>query len=156
MIKITGHIEEKTIPAGYCDKCNVYFIMEGVYDNLRTFGIPVCRVTDDRTYRKERLINNNMHLAQRSVLMEYGYSVSEANSIPQAVRRRILSTLIDCDVLTRSEVISYLDFFINTKSGMEIYDAAIRKWESDKAYILDYKIGSYETHEIHGIQRRKQ
>ena len=52
-----------------------------------------------------------MQLAQESVLMQYGYSVSqeEEEGLTSAARRKILALIVDHKIFTRNEIIGYLD-----------------------------------------------
>lgn len=47
------------------------------------------------------------HLAQESVLRQFGYSVGQEEDLSREQRRNILSAIIDYNVLTKSEIISY-------------------------------------------------
>ena len=149
-----GNVKQATVPAGYCPNCNVFFIMESTYQNLKARGTPVCRVTDEKAYLSDNLFVNGMQLAQESVLMQYGYSVSQAESLTTARRRKILALMIDNEVLTRSDIISYLDFFISQRKNQFRFEKAIEKWESDREFVSEYKSGSYSQYGIGGIYRK--
>ena len=153
IIRPNGEIIERTVAAGYCASCNTYFVMESTYQDLKKYGALICRVSDEKAYFKGSTHINGMQLAQQSVLMQYGYSVSQEEGLTEAMRRKILSLLVDNNVLTRSEIIGYLDFFINTKSGQGRYEIAIDKWESDRDYISRYKVGSYTQYGVSSIYR---
>ena len=74
-----------------------------------------------------------------SVLMGYGYSVSEANQISDRDRREILSEIVDLEILTVHQIVGMLDFFCNLHSGTR-YTSARSKWMSDKQFIVNYKV----------------
>lgn len=149
-----GQLKEKTIPAGYCSRCDIFFIMESTYQKLRAEGIPACRITEEKAYLKSNLDASQLKLAQRSILMEYGYSVSQQTGLSDTERRRILSTLVDLNILTRADIIGYLDFFINTKSSFEKYRTAVEKWRSDRDYISKYRKGSYQSYQVGSISKK--
>lgn len=87
-------------------------------------------------------------IASESILKKFGYSVSQKQDLPEDRRRNILAAIIDFDLLTKSELDSYLSFYINTKKnqrradGSLQYGAATEKWESDRKWLSCYKIGS--------------
>ena len=91
----------------------------------------------------------DISLAQESVLMQFGYTVSQTEDLPMIQRRAILAAIVDYHVLTKNEVISYLDSFIrfrrNQKNsdGSLRYEAAIEKWNEDREFISKYQIGNY-------------
>ena len=42
-----GIIRETKIPAGYCAECNIFFVLESIYRDLRAKGNIMCRISDD-------------------------------------------------------------------------------------------------------------
>lgn len=156
LIDKKGNLIEKKITAGYCSNCNVYFIMESTYQSLKKFGTPVCRISDEKNYIKNMGSINGMHLAQESILMQYGYNVDQKKSLSSIQRKKILSLLIDNEILTKPDIISYLDFFINQRKYQSKYEKAIEKWENDRDFISDYNIGNYKTYGIGGIYNNTQ
>ena len=149
-----GNVRNVNVPAGYCPVCNTFFIMESTYQSLKSKGTPICRVSDEKAYLSDNTFINGMKLAQESVLKQYGYSVSQQEGLSSARRKKILALLVDNEVLTRSEIISYLDFFINQRKDLDKYGRAIDKWESDREFISEYKAGSYTRYGVGGIYRK--
>lgn len=149
-----GNIKHEIVSAGYCPNCNIFFLMESTYQKLKLKGTLVCRISDEKTYLNGTTSENGMRLAQESILMQYGYNVSQLEDLSSARRKKILAVLVDNDVLTKSEIISYLDFFINQRKHQSRFEKAIEKWESDKEFIEDYKNGSYKQYGVKGIYRK--
>ena len=149
-----GNIAQTKASAGYCPECDIFFIMESTYQNLKMKGTPMCRVSDEKTYTSKGGMANGMHLSQESILMQYGYTVSQVEGLSDTRRRKILAFLVDCRVLTRSDVIGYLDFFISQRKRQHQYERAIDKWRSDRDFIAHYKTGSYTEYKISSIYRR--
>lgn len=154
VINKNGDIQQFKISAGYCANCNTFFIMESTYQNLKMKGTPICRISDEKAYLKNNVLVNGMHLAQESILMQYGYTVSQGEGLSDARRRKILAVLVDNEILTRSDIIGYLDFFINQRQYQHKYEKAIAKWESDREFISGYKSGSYTQYGVRGIYRQ--
>lgn len=153
-----GTVNKITIPAGYCATCNMYFIMESTYKRIKYSGIPICRTMDEKSYENNNstgLYNNN--LASESVLMQFGYNVSQKDDLPAEQRRRILAAIVDNDVLKRNEVVSYLDYFISQRKNQKNKDGSLRykdamdKCRMDRAWINKYKLGSYKEVLIRSI-----
>ena len=88
----------------------MYFIMESTYEKIRDVGTPLCRLTDEKNYLQSNTNLKGLNLAKESVLMQYGYNVSQEEGLSEKKRRTILASLIDNNILTKNDVISYLDF----------------------------------------------
>lgn len=134
--------------------------MESTYQRIKSSGVPICRTMDEKAY----ILNNQGSgtssysvLAQESVLKQFGYSVSQSDDLPQIQRKKILAAIVDNGVLTKSGIISYLDYFINNrknqrnKDGSQKYRTAIKRWEDDRDFIRSYKTGSYKEVKIQRI-----
>lgn len=94
-----------------------------------------------------------MKLSQESVLMQYGYSVSQQEGLTMARRQKILAVLLDNEILSKSEIISYLDFFITQRQYRHGFEIAISKWENDREFVADYKKDGYTRYGVKGIYR---
>lgn len=105
-----GRKQENVISAGFCPQCNIYFILESTYESLKRKGIILCRISDEKNYLKSGSLGG-MQLAQQSLLMQFGYSVAQQEGLSSMARHRILAVIIDNKIMSKSEVISYLDFF---------------------------------------------
>ena len=149
-----GDVMKTTVPAGYCPNCNIFFIMESTYQQLKMRGTPVCRVSDEKAYLSNNSFANGMVLARESILMQYGYTVSQEEGLTSARRRKILAILIDNKILTKSDIISYLDFFINQRKYQYRFGKAIEKWENDREFVSEYNSGSYTQYGVGGIYRK--
>lgn len=148
-----GKKQQIKISAGYCSQCKVYFIMDSTYQGLKSKGIILCRVSDEKNYLKSGYMNGN-HLAQESILMQYGYNVSQIEGLSSTRRQKILAVIIDNKIMSKSEIISYLDFFISQRSSRSNMGIAISKWETDREFVENYKIGEYTQFGVKAIYRR--
>lgn len=148
-----GKRKQIKISAGYCSQCKIYFIMDSTYQNLKKKGMVLCRVTDEKNYMKSGYING-MKLAQESLLMQYGYNVSQTEGLTTTDRQKILAVIIDNKIMSKSEIISYIDFFISQRSSNSRMEVAISKWEADREFVENYKIGQYTQYGVNAIYRR--
>lgn len=146
-----GEVRQLKISAGYCSRCNIFFILESTYEYLKSMGTPLCRMTSEKAYLKGIGSYNGMKLAQESILMQHGYNVSQEEALSPIRRQKILAVLIDNKILTKSDVIGYLDFFIDLKKSNPKFEKAISKWQNDREFVAEYKIGSYKQYGINGI-----
>ena len=148
-----GKRKQIKISAGYCSQCKIYFIMDSTYQNLKKKGMVLCRVTDEKNYMKSGYING-MKLAQESLLMQYGYNVSQTEGLTATGRQKILAVIIDNKIMSKSEIISYIDFFISQRSSNSRMEVAISKWEADREFAENYKMGHYSQFGVKAIYRR--
>lgn len=141
------------ISAGYCEQCNIYFILESTYEKLRSMGVVLCRISDEKAYLENPQVNG-MQLAQESILMQYGYTVSQTEGLTSARRQKILAVMIDNKIITKSAIISYLDFFIRQRKYQSKYELAVSKWEEDREFVREYHVGQYTQYGVNAIYRR--
>lgn len=141
------------ITAGYCEQCKIYFIMESTYEKLRNMGVVLCRICDEKSYMKNTWVNG-MKLAQESILMQFGYTVSQEEGLSSSRRQKILAVMIDNKILSKSEIISYLDFFISQRQYQSKFEIAVSKWEADREFVQEYKVGQYTQFGVNAIYRR--
>lgn len=137
-----GIIRETTIPAGYCAECNIFFVLESIYRDLSAKGIIMCRISDDMYSIKNDYFYGGK-IAKESILMQYGYNVSKSDNLSSKSRHTILALIIDNNILSKSEIISYLDFFINQRVSMNNMKCAISKWREDREFVKKYKNDNY-------------
>ena len=147
----SGELRLEKVSAGYCRECNSFFILESTYDNLKFKGMLLCRVSDEKTYLKGKTING-MLLAQESILMQYGYTVNQQDDLSERTRRKILAVLIDNKILSKSDIISYLDFFISQRPQAKFH-VAVSRWEADREFVCNYRLGEFTQYGINGIYR---
>lgn len=148
-----GKRKQIKISAGYCSQCKIYFIMDSTYQNLKTKGMVLCRVSDEKNYMKGGYVSG-IKLAQESLLMQYGYNVSQTEGLTATARQKILAVIIDNKIMSKSEIISYIDFFISQRSSNSRMEVAISKWEADREFVENYRIGEYTQFGVNAIYRR--
>lgn len=149
-----GNVSKLSVPAGYCPSCDTYYVMDSVFRQIEDKGIPICRTTDliKSTESLSGWHNKSAYrrMASESILKKFGYSVSQERDLPEEQRRNILAAMVDFEVLTKSEIDSYLSFYIKSKNGQRNadgtlrYGAAIEKWESDRKWLNSYKTGAFK------------
>ena len=75
--------------------------------------------------------------------MQYGYNVSQKEDLSSMQRQTILQSIVENGILSKSEVVSYLNYFINQRINRDtdMYDVAISKWREDRDFILYSDLG---------------
>ena len=106
---------------------------------------------DEKTYFNRNFLHGNK-LARESLLMQYGYNVSQVNDILDKQRHMILASVLDNKIFSKSEIISYLNFFIRQKQSRENMKLAVTKWKKDRSFVENYSFENYTKVEIKTIQ----
>lgn len=116
----------------YCYDCQKYFISEQKYksylSSYKTLPIRLA-YTSDGTYKYTESWDS------KSQLNLCGYNVNANIGFSESYRQAVLKTVVDRKILNKSEVIKYLEFYINfhgRKPGME---HAVTKWKKDLNYV---------------------
>lgn len=143
----SGTVTEVTVSASYCEVCKLFFIMDSVWGFIRSKGRPLCKIVEYDTYRMDpyKYERGMGELKPESILSEFGYSVSAQKGLSAKRRHKILKNLIDREVLSRQEIISYLEGFIRLRKYDYKCRAAISKWKEDISFVSQYHPGDLEN-----------
>lgn len=145
-----GQYESYLVPVAYCHTCNVCFILDETYRELKKHGLIMCQIMTYKDYKVDGAYNEAIgHWRTQSPLKLWGYSVSQNDGYSDYQRRAILEDIIDCGVMTKDRVLSYLDFFIGL--GNSRGNIALTKWQDDRKYIAGYEIGSKKKIKVGNI-----
>ena len=137
------------VPAGYCQQCQKYFILEADYARLISMGTPLCTVIDERRYkehyRNESYFSDISSWSEQSILRKCGYNVNQASGLTTLERRKILANVIDHEILSKLEIRSHIQKQIALHSR---HLAAVDKWESDDDFVASYNKGYYAKYGV--------
>ena len=149
-----GEIAPTIIPAGYCQKCQKFFILDDDYEKLLLAGKPLCTIVEERNYkenyRNNRYFDDLSAWPEESVLSKCGYNVNQARGLTTLERRKILANIIDQEVLSKIEIRSHL------KKQMALHKRhlqAVDKWASDEDFVAAYNKGYYARYGIEKLRR---
>lgn len=131
------NIKEVPVEAMFCEECNQYFISEIEYEILCRRGRVCSRVITLAEYKKITESGFNSW-AEKSLLRSYGYTVSAQEGLSELERHRILSFVIENEIMKPGEVILFIDWLINRHSSKDNYNAR-QKWSRDIDYVRNYK-----------------
>ena len=141
-VKKNGDIVKVETMASYCEKCNLFFMRQHDY-RLMKAKAGNARMLCQETEREKYCNFSKYDLNDHSILNVYGYTVNATDDLSDKQRQEILANIVDREILTKDRVAAYLAYFIrlseNRSSDLSV---AIDKWNRDRKFILDYKVGS--------------
>ena len=133
-----------------CNQCKRFYISYSIYKKyLQSYGILLGKL---RFNSESEAINNDFLLSEFSPLRLCGYSVGQNESLSKNERRYIISKIIDKGVLKKSEVVRYLEHFINRNGQRKNNEIALKKWEEDLDFTLNYKMSEQSEYVIKRLE----
>ena len=147
---VTDGNDKIFVHASHCSKCNITFIRKEEYLRLRSrhpFLVANFQEIsqDGYTFSKAGKLNGE------SPLMFCGYNV-KANGLCEEHRHALLENIIYNGILSKTDIIQYLEHFINFNGSQEQMFSAVKKWENDLAFIRKFDM---EKHPIVSITEIK-
>ena len=136
----------------YCPQCKKYFIGYDEYIHYRSIhGV----IMGNFKITNGSFIPFDGDLAQESILHLCGYSVNQVDNLSAFMRQQILQYLIDSRIISKPEIIAYLNGFIRRNGKRVNMGEAVRRWEMDIQWVRDYKMDRQRHFEISNIQKNK-
>ena len=146
-----GVVKETQVPGYYCKDCKKYFILESDYLKLRSKGIILCKIIEQKLLKSQFTSYSHL-LNSESILHSYGYNVNAQENLSSSERHIILEFLLKNKILSKSDIKSHLNYLINRSSNnRKLYDA-IAKWKSDIVFIDEYDISSDSVLKINSLK----
>lgn len=131
-----GQISYLKVNASYCFNCNRFTILKE--DFLAIKDVVICKVIDETTTGTQSESEFNM-TDKDSVLTQYGYNVQTKKNLSNQQRQIILSSLIEANIMNRTDVINHLITLIERGSKIPSWKDATNKWKEDKAFVAEYQ-----------------
>ena len=145
ILKKDGSIEAVNVTAGYCKTCHCYFMSERDYQAIRNRGILLCQIISEKDFKKNGSnIISGEDWKPESILHQCGYNVNASEDLSDSQRREILTYVVESGLQSVYQVTNFLDWLIDNarrQTGRDM-NSAIGKWNSDRKYISNYKMGS--------------
>lgn len=138
------------IPLSYCPVCDQYIMLKNDAQYIFNIGEPQCSVFT--YYQIAHSTDHDFDLNIESPLMIYGYNVNAINNLSSQERQAILKHILDKKILHKTEVLKYLDFFIQLRDGQINYRLACLKWKEDRLFVANYKSDKEEHVGIKSIE----
>lgn len=151
----SGDIIEKNVMAGYCLECDVYYILNKEFENLKNDCQLLCRVIDN-SIPNVKGVGYYSQLKETSVLKQYGYNTNQIEGLTKVQRQTILEFILCSKILSKTEICAHLDWLIESRSyDTEKFSCAIDKWKMDRKFIEEYKITNERKIVVKNITKGK-
>lgn len=154
VLSSNGQVNEVIIPAAHCERCDKYYILESHYQMVKRQGVIICKVVEEKFWRRDNNGISYSNLNKESVLHIMGYNVSEVIGLTSIQRHRILEMIVDEHILSRMEICNHLDWLIERNSYRDNFKYAIEKWTDDREYIANYNTKDMKIVDVRIVTRR--
>lgn len=153
---ITGSItnskgDSVVLNINHCKDCNIFFIDYDEYISYqKRYGNLICKA-------KFVTANERKHSSNRSEdspLIHCGYNVSQSENLTSTERQNILSEIIKKHILTKDEVINYLNTFIRVNGAKPSMKYAVQKWTEDLDFVDKIETPKYDPYGLDDISER--
>lgn len=135
----------------HCKKCGKFYMSYSVYERYREkYGMLLGKIKMDSA---STVGLQDIVLSELSPLKLCGYSVNQQDGYSKAERQYIISKVIEKGVLRKSEVVRYLEYFINRNGQKSSNALALKKWKEDLDFTLKFKISEQAEHQIKHIKK---
>ena len=136
----------------YCPQCKKHFLSYNEYLHYRKiYGV----LLGNFKITNGSFDSPDYDMAEESPLHLCGYSVNQTENLTTNERHEILQYLIDSKILSKPEIISYLNFFIRRNGKRENMQEAVCRWNQDIEWVRDYQINRQRYYAISNIQKNK-
>lgn len=140
------------VHASFCTCCRIAFIRKEEYLRLRRkypfLVADFCELASDGY----SLMSDSSSMRSHSPLMLCGYNVNNDSALTQEQRQALLANIIYNGIMSKTEIIQYLEYFIAFNGSKLDMFIAVEKWESDLRFVRQLEI---ETHRIVSVTQIK-
>ena len=137
----------------YCTECGKYSMFHSDYIELLNVGKPLCVVYKQNDVSKE-VKKSPFKYKSQSVLNALGYSVSMELNFDKDKRQELLTKAIESQTFDVADLISFLNWLIQTRATQSKYKEAVRKWEEDLFFVKNYKKEDRNIMNVNAIEIR--
>lgn len=141
--------ENIKVHASYCTKCKITFITKSFYLQLRKrYPIMIANFCELDSNGNPL---NKIEGKTESILKLCGYSV-KMDGPSTTTRHFILRSILEREILSKTDIITYLEFFLSYNASKDGMFQAERKWQSDLNYVRNLDIDTHPEMKISGIK----
>lgn len=134
-------IENVVVLATHCKECNQYIILKNDFKYIKQKGTLLCRVVD-KTPEYIAKHKNSSYSGTESRVHSLGYNViKQGYNYTFTQRKIILANIIENYGITQHEILSMIDTNIARKINLPNYVDAVEKWQQDREFVSNYKLG---------------
>ena len=137
IVRVSGNNElyDISVPAFYCGYCNKYYILERNYQELKKYGYICCRVIEEKQLTSNDLSDSYSKLKDKSLLKTYGYNVNQNDGLSDVERQKILTQIVSNNIMSKNEVVAFIEWLINRSKNIPSHKFAIEKWKRDVKFL---------------------
>lgn len=135
----------------HCKECGKFYMSYSVYERYREkYGMLLGKIQMDSasTFGLQDIV-----LSEFSPLKLCGYSVNQQDGYSRTERQYIISKVIEKGILRKSEVVRYLEYFINRNGQKSSNALALEKWKEDLDFTLKFKMSEQAEYQIKHIKK---
>jgi len=134
----------------YCPICNRYMLNYVSYEHYRErHGLLIGKLK----MLSANSAGTDYELASESPLKLCGYNVSETDGLSPATRQFLLAKIIHDGIMSKVDVIHYLEHFINRNGAKKENVLALEKWCDDLDFVHKYNKSVQPKTYIQSIQK---
>jgi len=141
------------LSVNYCHDCNRFFINYVSYEAYRNkYGFLIGNIVledDNKTTFGDTV------LSEASPLKLCGYSVNQQDGYSRETRQYIITKIISLGIMTKSDVVRYLEYFISMNGKRKGNEIAVMKWKDDLSFTLNFNFENQSKYFITDIKRYK-
>ena len=139
------------LTVNYCRDCKRFFINYISYETYKhRYGVLIGNIVMEDEGKN---IFGDVYLADASPLKLCGYSVSQQDGYTSQMRQYIIAKIIDRGIMSKSDIVKYLEYFISINGKQKRNHLALEKWKEDLTFTLGYEADRQERHHITEIKR---
>ena len=135
----------------HCPLCKKFYLSFSIYERYREkYSMLLGKIKMDSSS-----IHGvpNILLSEFSPLKLCGYSVNQQDGCSKIERQYIISKVIEKGILTKNEVIYYLEHFINMNGQKANNAVALEKWKEDLEFTLKYKMSEQDEYKLKHVKK---
>ena len=121
----------------YCKDCNQYYMFKHDFLEMRKIGIPLCATYYEEDLKKKKIITKFQYKSQ-SVLHSMGYTVNAVLDLSSIERQDILLKALNKNLFEINDLLSFLNWLIQTRQSQPKYEMAVAKWKEDMEFVKNY------------------
>ena len=134
----TGEEIIEKVSCAYCEECNCFYMLEKEYNRIAEKGVILCQLLTYEQYCNMGIWNTSKW-SSKSILMRNGYNVNAKKNLSDKQRQIILKNIVDSNILSIDDIISYINRFIAQRKNIPSCCHAVVKWERDKQFLSTLK-----------------
>lgn len=146
-----NQLEDIEINAFYCKNCKLYYIYDSQYKKLLSYGIPICPIHEEIKFFDKGIGFDRFKT--ESLLRQFGYNVGLTDNLSQKSRQKLLGLILKENLMSKTEILSHLNFLVNSRSGQSKMKNAITKWNEDINYVTTLHVNKKRTVRIRAFRK---